>query len=66
MKSQRFPLIWSKKLMFSHTISYSQNPAHRIHLPATFTPKMAHNTTQKQTRSEALSLLYIGCLNKLF
>ncbi|HGP2958649.1 TPA: hypothetical protein ACLGYK_004820, partial [Salmonella enterica] len=28
-KSQRFPLIWSKKLMFSQAISYTQNPAHQ-------------------------------------
>ncbi|WP_214019050.1 hypothetical protein, partial [Escherichia coli] len=65
-KSQRFPLIWSKKLMFSHAISYTQIQRTRIHLPATKTSKTTRDTTQKQTRSEALPLRYIGHLNKLF
>lgn len=38
----------------------------RIHLPATKTSKTTRDTTQKQKRSEALPLRYIGHLNKLF
>ena len=38
----------------------------RINLPATKTSKATRDTTQKQTRSEALPLRYIGHLNKLF
>lgn len=66
MKSQRFTLIWSEKLMFRTPSLIPKFLRTRIHLPATKTSKTTRDTTQKQTRSEALPLRYVGHLNKLF